>query len=207
MMRVGAWLFIHWLLILAGCGMLGRSSVKPPSVNPKRAASEAISLYDKNKDGSLDVEELAASPGLLSAFDKYDSSGDKRLDEQEMAARLIDMYSSASGLTTLNCVVTFDGRPLGNANVRFVPEEFLGDYIKPATGVTDSNGTAAIGIADEELPDKARGLKVMQFGLYRVEITHPSLKIPARYNTQTTLGHELHWSNSDEPVVFRLRSK
>jgi len=176
-------------------------------VNPTKAAAEAISLYDKDGDGSLGADELAASPGLLSALDKYDTTGDKRLDQQEIAARLSDLYSSTSGLTTLTCFVTLDGRPLRNAKVKFVPEKFLESYVRSATGITDSNGTAAMGIADDELPDRARGLKVMQLGLYRVEITHPSVKLPARYNTETTLGYELHWNNPDEPVVFRLRSK
>ena len=31
----------------------------------------------------------------------------------------------------------------------------------------------------------------MQPGLYRVEITHPTVTLPAKYNTETTLGREV----------------
>jgi hypothetical protein len=206
-MRLRDWMARACILNLAGCGAIGRPAVKPPSVNPSQAASAAIELCDKDANGLLSAGELAACPGLLATLDKYDTSGDKQLDEAEIAARLSEMYSRGAGLTSFDCRVTLDNRPLGGAQVRLVPEPFLGGDVKSGSGVTDRSGSVTVAIADEELPEAVRGLKKMQLGVYRVEITHPRAKIPAKYNTQTTLGHEIHLADPEEPVVFRLRSK
>jgi hypothetical protein len=194
-------------LALSGCSRLSQSSVKPPSVNPNIAADKAIELCDQDGNGLLSASELAACPGLLAALANYDTSGDKQLSRDEIAARLTDMYSHGTGLTPSSCRVTLDGRPLRGAHVRLVPEPFLGGDVKSAEGDTDGSGTAPIGIADSDLPEKLRGAKLMQLGVYRVEITHPTTKIPAKFNTQTTLGYELHPMNSDDVVVFRLQSR
>lgn len=199
-----AWM---WILTLPGCGTIGRSSIKPPAVNPSAAADKAIELCDKDANGLLNATELAACPGLLAALPNYDTSGDMQLSRDEIVDRLTEMYSHGTGLTSFSCRVLLDNRPLRGAHVRLVPEPFLGGDVKSAEGDTDGSGSAAIGIPDAELPEKARGLKVMQLGVYRVEITHPTAKIPVRYNTQTTLGYEHHWTNRDETAVFNLRSK
>jgi hypothetical protein len=151
--------------------------------------------------------ELQACPALLSALAKYDASGDQQLDRNEIETRLGQMYSRGAALTSFECRVLFDNRPLARAEVRLVPEAFLGGEVKAGSGITDGSGSVTVAIADEELPEEVRGLKKMQLGVYRVEVTHPSIKIPARYNSSTTLGHEIHPLDPEEPVVFRLRSK
>src|SRR5438552_2794572 len=129
----------HWVsllstgvLLASSCGRLGQSSVKPPSVNPNKAADKAIELCDKDGNGLLSASELAACPGLLAALANYDTSGDKQLSREEIAARLTDMYAHATGLTSFNCRVTLDGRPLRGAHVRLSPEPFLGGDVKSA---------------------------------------------------------------------------
>jgi hypothetical protein len=205
-----AWRFfllLGWIVPLCGCGQLAQSSVRPPAVNPGEAAKKAIELYDKDRNGLLSPAELAACPGLLTALADYDTSGDKQLGREEIAARLTAMYSSGTGLTPMHCRVTLDSRPLRGARVRLIAEAFLGSDMKSAEGVTDGSGTAAIGISENDLPEKLRTMKAMQLGLYRVEVTHPTAVIPAKYNTQTTLGYELHPMNSDDLAVFRLQSR
>jgi hypothetical protein len=86
--------------------------------------------------------------------------------------------------------VTLDGRPLEEAEVKLDPEPFLGDAVKPASGVTRSDG-AILKIDPALLPEEDRYLRGVQPGLYKVRITHPSQKIPPRYNTATTLGQEI----------------
>jgi hypothetical protein len=206
MLRID-WLLSGLILTNAGCGAIGRPSIKPPAVNPSRAASEAVELYDQDASGVLNASELAACPGLLAALDKYDTSRDRQLDPDEIAARLGEMYSGGAALTSFECRVLFDNRPLAGAQVRLIPESFLGGHVKSGSGVTNRSGSVTVGIADEELPEAVRGLKKMQLGIYRVEITHPSVKIPSKYNSSTTLGHEIHLSDPEEAVVFRLRSK
>jgi len=46
-------------------------------------------------------------------------------------------------------------------------------------------------MASEDRPADAPPRPLVQPGLYRVEITHPSITIPARYNVKTTLGLEV----------------
>jgi hypothetical protein len=45
------------------------------------------------------------------------------------------------------------------------------------------------------MPKGAPQIELMQPGLYRIEVTHPSRKIPAKYNTETTLGIEITSAN------------
>ena len=93
------------------------------------------------------------------------------------------------------------------ADGRFIPESFLGPEIKEANGVTNSTGTAALGISPEELPKELRRHNLMRVGIYRVEITHPTKKIPPKYNTETELGFEFHQTNHIQSPTFNLVSK
>jgi hypothetical protein len=49
----------------------------------------------------------------------------------------------------------------------------------------------------------------MRLGVYKIEVTHPTIKIPEKYNTATTIGAEIA---SDDPeatrqVTFELSSR
>lgn len=185
-----------------GCG-----GVKSYMVDPVAASTAAIEQYDKNGDGLLDETELRSCPALLGALRAYDESNDKKLSGEEIAAQIKDMYERGSGMTAVDCTVTLDGSPLSGATVRFIPEKFLGEEIKPAEGVTNSSGYASMGIAPEELPKELRRHNMMRVGIYRVEITHPTRKIPAKYNTESELGFEFHETNHFQPPEFELTSK
>lgn len=176
-------------------------------VDPEVSSAAAIEQYDKNGDSLLDESELKACPALAGALRAYDESKDKKLSREEIAAQIKDMYERGSGLVSLDCTVTLDGAPLSGATVRFIPEKFLGDEIKAAEGVTNSGGYASMAIAPEELPKELRRHSFLRVGIYRVEITHPGKRIPAKYNTDTELGFEFHETNHVQPPVFHLVSK
>ena len=91
----------------------------------------------------------------------------------------------------LRCRVTLDSQPLPGATVRFVPEAFLGDSIRPATGTADENGWASIGIDTSDLPADQQQLVGVQCGIYRIEITHAEVPIDEAYNVRTTFGQEI----------------
>jgi hypothetical protein len=59
--------------------------------------------------------------------------------------------------------------------VQFVPEPFLGEAVQTATATTDASGLARPAIPADNLPENLRNLPVMQVGVYRVEIEHPSI--------------------------------
>jgi hypothetical protein len=190
------------LLLAIGCG-----KVKSVIIDPVATSAAAIKQYDKNGDSVLDETELKGCPGLLGAMRAYDESKDKKLSAEEIAAQIDEMYQRGVGLTTIDCTVSLDGSPLSGATVKFIPEEFLGPEISPAEGVTNNSGYASIGIDAELLPKELRRQSLLRVGIYRVEITHPSKKIPAKYNTESELGFEFHQTNHVKPPVFNLVSK
>jgi hypothetical protein len=197
-----------WVLCSAAItAIAGCRGIKEYRVDPVAASKAAMKQYDKNGDGLLDMTELRACPALLRELRAYDESKDKKLSADEISAQIQDMYGQGPGMTSLGCSVSLDGTALSGATVRFIPEAFLGPEIKEANGVTGSSGTAALGISADELPKELRRHHLMRVGIYRVEITHPTKKIPPKYNTETELGFEFHQTNHVQSPTFNLVSK
>lgn len=164
--------------------------VQAPRVDPQAAADKAIELYDANQDQQLDSEELARCPGIKVMLTLYDQDNNGRVDRAEIAQRLGDLLKNRVGLTQLRSHVTYRGRPLPDANVVFEPEPYLDDDVQTAHGTTDAHGSAQMCIAEELLPENLRKMKLVHYGTYRVRITHPTIKLPAKFNSETTLGYE-----------------
>jgi hypothetical protein len=104
-------------------------------------------------------------------------------------------------MTGVPVKVTLNGRPLVEATVTLEPEPFLGDEIKAATGLTNAFGTTSPSIPKEERPDPTLPGGA-HFGIYKVKISKivdGKETIPARYNTETTLGLEVSY---DEPGIM-----
>ena len=200
----------HLLALGAVCiGIIGCSSkpsaLKPPVLDPESAAKEAMSLYDQDGDGRLSAEELKACPGIQSSLEIYDQDGDESVSEAELAARLKRFVDHNVALSRVSATVRLDQKPLGGATVRFVPEAYLGDETKEAVGITRKGGSASIAVPDEDLPENQKGIRGVNSGTYRVEITHPEIEIPAKYNTETTLGYET--KPGDPYATFELKSR
>ena len=172
--------------LVSGCG--GLSELKPPQVNADEAADAAIEAYDSDGDSKLSETELAKLPALT--VKGADKDGDSQVSAEEIAARIRLWSEGETGIMSFYCMVTLDGRPLEGAEVKLDPEPFLGDAVKPASGVTRSDG-AILKIDPALLPEEDRYLRGVQPGLYKVRITHPSQKIAPRYNTATMLGQEI----------------
>lgn len=170
-------------LILVVCASLifgGCSSSAPPEaaslkVDPEAAAAEAIRIYDANGNGVLEELELGKCPAIKNALDRYDKDGNHQISQEEISQRLKSLFSSSVGLLELQCAITRSGRPLSGATVRFIPEPFLGAGLQTATATTDDDGLASPKIPTDQLPDRLRNAPLMQVGLYRVEVEHPSL--------------------------------
>jgi hypothetical protein len=168
------------LLAACGCGMMGAGQVEAPSVRPAAAAAAAISALDTNGDGRLDDRETAACGSLRSVAARWDADADTSLSQSEIEAGLTQMFSAGVGLVNVSCRITNNGRSVPNAEVRFVPEDFLGGAVKAAAGTTDANGVAAISIPAADRPADQQDLDLMQVGLYQVEITGPGITPPAK---------------------------
>jgi hypothetical protein len=177
-----------------------------PVGSPQAAAAAALAQYDTNHDGSIAGPELDKSPGLKSALPSMDADRDGKLSAAEIAARLSKYRSDEIPTFPFLCQVMLDGRPLAGAEVRVVPEPFLGDQVKPASGMTDADGGASLKI--EGAADHG-----VHCGLFVVQISKKDAAgketVPAKYNTQSTLGQEVARDVRaiEDGVTFNLSSR
>jgi hypothetical protein len=206
---------VRWILVWAAAGAAGCSRgparVKQPSIDPAAAGARALETYDTDRDGRIAGPELDASPALKSALPRFDANQDGGISAAEIADRVKAWKAMQTGLAAVRCQVMLDGKPLSGAVVEFVPEPFLGDQVKRASGKVNQFGDAAPTVSDSDKPDpKLPG--GVHIGLYTVTISKPASgkeTLAARYNTKSTLGLEVAY---DEPgirennLAFRLKS-
>jgi hypothetical protein len=205
MVRLSSGLLV--LLTLASLSTIGCSGrpgrVEAPEVDADAAADAAMSEFDKNTDGQLSADELKAAPGLAAAVPNYDADKNGSLSRDEVAAGIRTFSEGQVGAAGMSYVVQLDGRPVPNAQVKAIPEPFLGEVLKPATGVD-----GYLAVAKEDRPPNSPNLPLIMPGLYRIEITHPSLSIPARYNEQSELGLEVSSNTiSNSAQLWDLKSR
>ena len=174
------------VLMDAGCSRR-LSRVYPPSIDASSAAAKAVEMYDADGNGAMSGAELDKCPGLKAALAKIDGSGQGKITAEKIAARIKQWQETGIGRMQLFCTVLRNGKPLAGAEVKFVPEKFLGDEIKTASGKTNSRGRAALSVATSSRADPPG----VALGLYRVEISKAGESIPAKYNSETTLGQEV----------------
>ena len=189
-------------VLVCGCSFRP-SRVEVPQIDPAQAAAAAAEQYDSDGDQNISESESPACPALAGSFKLYDADHNGLVSKAEIQSRLEAMLGSGIGRMPCMCVVYAgdSDRPIVGARVRVVPEPFLGGAIQPGEGVTNQRG-----IAKPVTIDAPPGLPGIEFGLYRVQITHDRLKIPARYNTKTELGFELSpLERNRDTFEFRLK--
>lgn len=170
------------VVALVGCSKRP-ARVHVPELDPQAAGAEALKLYDKNRDALLDAEELKACPGLQSCAKWVDTNSDGKVSAEEIVARVESYVGERVGRMSFTCTFKQGGRALDGAEITLEPEPFLGDALKPAIGKTGPDGTAMFmveGVQDLGVPP----------GMYRVKVTKAGATVPAKYNTETTLGVE-----------------
>ena len=60
--------------------------------------------------------------------------------------------------------------------------------------------------ANADLPPEQQNLEAALVGLYKVQITHPNMDIPAKYNTKTELDADISRQEALEGISFNLTS-
>jgi hypothetical protein len=168
------------LIISGGCSKSFPSYA--PTVAPAEAGKAALEQYDANKDGKIAGPELDKVPALKSDLANLDANQDQAVSAEEIAERVRFWQTKDKLARQVRCYVTHNGEPLADAEVKLVPEKFLGE-MRIAEGKAQGNGMTIPG--DGTTPDSS---PVMGPGFYRVEITKPGENIPAKYNQETTLG-------------------
>lgn len=185
--------------LAVGCSG-GPSRVVAPSIDPEDAAEQAMQMYDTDGDGFVAGSELENAPGLTAAMTTLDTDGDEKVSAEEVAERIRAWQQTGVGITSIRCKVMLKNRPLQGATVTFDPEEFLGDEIQAAVGVSGPLGELSPKIPKENRPrpDSPPGL---QLGIYQVRVSkmvNGTETIPAKYNTETVFGQEV---SNDDPAI------
>ncbi len=201
------WQVAGLVLVVTGCS--GRpGAIHPPDVNADAAAAQAVELHDANGDGQLSKGEWSASPALVAVAPSYDKDADGNLNVDEITAGFAGWKQSGVGARAVPFAILWNGRPLSGATVRLTPVPFFNGALKGASGQSGPGGAGQLNMAPEDRPRNAPDIPLMQPGLYQVEITHPSIKIPEKYNSQTTLGIEISGSNpGPEGIRWMLSAK
>src|SRR6476620_1653642 len=139
------------LLQLFGCN-LQPSRIAGVKIDVQHAAERIMAEYDKDHNGSLSQEELAAVPAINANRKWYDADKDGQISQEELRKGLRDIFNPKDGLLSVACEVTRNGQPLTGAVVKFIPMPELDGAIPPASGITDTQGSAFLNLADEDRP-------------------------------------------------------
>jgi len=181
------------LLCLVGCGGDDGPAFPEVRVDPAEVAANVVAQFDKDGDGEISPSELKKSKGLLKLTKgesqlmqeyRLDSDGSGTVSEEEFTKKFTDCFADLR--QGYSCHIDYRGEPLEGATVTLIPEEFMGD-IPEASAETDSSGNCSVGTAD--------GLDGAVPGIYKITITHPETKIPAKYNDKSTFSVALDPTN------------
>jgi hypothetical protein len=170
---------------LVGCG--GKNaSLTAPSYDPAGMAQAAISQYDKNGNGSIDGAELDAIPALKSSLAAIDTNKDKAISLAELTTRFESYQAANVGALGVSVMVRVNGTRMGGVTVTFVPEDCMKGTAKGGSGTTGDDGAAEI---------QSDGVPGLPLGLYKITLSKKGAsgneELPARFNSQTTLGREI----------------
>ena len=208
---ISSWTILSILLTLA-VGCFGGSDIaEPPDISAGAASERAMELYDTNDDGAVTGDEFDRTPALKAALKKLDRDADGKVTADEIAARISAWQTHGFGSVAVSVRVYLDNEPLAGAKISFEPESFLGEKIQAGTGTTKPGGTAFVSVPRENRPDPGSPAG-MYFGFYTVricKIENGAERIPARYNSKTTLGQEIALDdpNMRRGIEFRLKSR
>jgi hypothetical protein len=169
--------------------------IESVDIDVPRVCTNLIKEHDRDRNGMLSEEELAAVPPLNNCIKKMDKDGDHIISQAELEGHFNKVFDSQTGMIGAMCRVTNKGKPVSGALVHFIPADYLQldhSVMPVASGITSPQGVAQMEIHPEYIPagmPKLRGL--VRPGFYLVEITREGANIPAEYNTKTTLGVEV----------------
>jgi hypothetical protein len=186
------------LVLISFCGCSKRPKSYAPEVDPVKAGYAALEQYDDNTDGVISGPELDKAASLKSNLQKIDLDNNKAVSSDEIADRI--RYWQGTNIirtrTPIHCTVYHNKKFLADAEIKLVPEKFLGDKMKIVNGKTNANGLATL-VVENSAPDDPPGVGP---GYYRVEISKADEEIPAKYNTNTILGLD---TTVDNPIIYK----
>lgn len=191
------------IVFAIGCGRVP-SPVKAPRIDARQAAAEAMRLYDADRSGLLEGDELDKASGLKACMATLDTNEDSKVSADEIESRIRSWQASEVGIASIMCQIDLDGQPLPDAKIVLEPEPFLGTEVQAAEGTTNFEGLVVPMIPAERrpTPDTPDGVHL---GFYKIRISKVvdgRESIPDRYNTETTLGQQIA---NDDPAMAAHR--
>lgn len=176
-------LIVACLPIAAGCS--GRPArVVAPRIDPAAVTEAVFQAADEDRDGGLRAGELKIVPGIAAATERLDGDGDGAVSREELSRWLTAVRDTRVAITRIEMTITQRRRPLANAQVRLVPEPFMGGEVREAEGSTDAEGVVVVTIPGAKYPG-------VHCGLYRLTITgtgNEGKPLGARFAAASTLG-------------------
>ena len=180
-------------LCLVGCSGGGGDRFDKVTLDPAAVAAAIMAEYDEDSSGEISKSELKKCQGLemltireelLLPEYRLDSDESGTISEAEFTEKLRANFESMR--QAFGCQVTYRGRPLEGATITLTPMPFMGE-IAGASGETDIEGMCSVQ-GDDGKPGAIPGI-------YRVEITHPDVKLSSKYNTDSNISVALDTTN------------
>ena len=200
-----------FMIAIALCGFTGCNQgpgrAGMPDFDPSESADKALELYDADGSGALSQAELENCPGIGTALDRFDSDGNGEVSGEEIEARIEEWIEKKSSSLAISISLRMNGKPLGNAKIEMVPASYMGDLGLTIQGHTGPRGSSRLVINKDKSNEEFHDLPGIPPGLYTIRVTHPDKDIPAKYNTDSTLGAEISYEMGREGVSLNLKSR
>lgn len=168
--------FVVAVIATAGCSS-HPTPVKPPAYDPQAFATALLTRCDADGNGSLTKQEAVSATGLVKRWSRYDANNDGVLAREELESHVQKWVDRGDGLAAITCIVRLKNRQIGDVTVRLIPDEALGGAVHPAETVSHPQFASFMSIPPQFKNKAHAKLAGMQYGLYRVEVSHPSMKL------------------------------
>lgn len=186
------------LALFAGCSSSPKG-VRPPAYDRQHFAAVILERCDADKNDILTTGEAAAAPGIAAQWSRYDSDKDNAVSREELESHVQKWIDNGDGLVSMMCAVRLGGKEIGDVTVKLIPDDAMGDAVQPAETISQPGRSSPLSIPPELKPERLRRIAGMQYGLYHVEVSHPTLKIaPAPGSTGIDI------SPSDQAGIIKI---
>jgi len=157
------------IFALVGCGPTNKSDIPIPAYDAAASAAAALAQYDKNGNGSIEGAEFDASPGLKQLLASTKPGPEKKLNADDLKKRFEGYVAEKVGAMTVRIRLLDKNKPVPNADLTFMPENFMLGSIPTSTARTNAEGIVF------EFNTAERSVPGLPPGVYRVTAsTHPN---------------------------------
>lgn len=180
------------------------SAVIPPKYDPRAFADSLLQRFDTDGDGSLSKKEADSAPGLVARWSRYDTNNDGMATREELESHAQKWVDRGDGISSITCVVRLNNSQIGDVSVRLTPDESLKETIKPAEAVSHPVHASFLSIPAEFKSEAHAKLTGMQYGLFLVEVSHPTMNLVPAANSR---GIDVSPTDQAAPIKITVERK